>query len=67
MQTTIEGKPKKRTKVIVEMSKTEYKKYLEYKESVRIAKILLKGVRQAELAEEGKIKLKSLEELLDEL
>ena len=65
--THIHSKTKAHKRVTVEMSLREYKQYKAYKESVRIAKILLKGIRQAKLAEEGKIKLKCAYELLDEL
>jgi len=63
----IQTKTKARKRVTVEMSLSEYKQFKTYKESVRIAKILVKGIRQAKLDEEGKIKLKCAYELLDEL
>ena len=56
-----------RKKVIVEMTLRDYKKFVEYKEAERIAKILKKGMAEIQQHKEGKIKLKSLQEMLDEI
>lgn len=54
-------------KITVEMSKTEYKKYLAFKEADKIVRRLKKGLKEVKEAREGKITLKSAYQLANEL
>ncbi|MCL1968043.1 MAG: hypothetical protein FWF65_00520 [Bacteroidetes bacterium] len=54
-------------KITVEMSRHEYKKFLEYKKADKIVRSIRKGLIEVQEAREGKRKLKSAYELAYEL
>jgi len=60
-------KHKDMNKITVEMSRHEYKKFLEYKKADKIVRSIRKGLIEVQEAREGKRKLKSAYELAYEL
>ncbi len=54
-------------KIVVEMSKSEYKKYLAFKEADKVAKSIRKGLKEVKESREGKRTLKSAYQLANEL
>jgi hypothetical protein len=60
-------KCKEMDKIMIAMSRREYKKFLAYKEADKIVRSIRRGLHEVQEAREGKRKLKSAYELAYEL